>query len=161
MTLVERLGLKTRIETLNLGNSRLEANRLHILLNLRRLKKLSLWNCKVDPAEVARLLDEVNTTLEELNIRIRAEEQQEEFHHAIADNRSIGDAGAQAIANAMLSINSLTMLLLDGCGIGNAAAIALAEMIKKNNTIKSLCLLTMTKLQSVANKRWWMQWLLI
>ena len=50
----------------------------------------------------------------------------------------MGDAGAAAIAAAMMTQPSVTLLSLSGCGIGNMGALSLGAMLTSNGFLKTL-----------------------
>jgi hypothetical protein len=93
---------------------------------LHGLQNLKLCECNIDSTqfeEIAQML-RCNTSLKELNF---------------GDNGEIpiGDEGC-SLANALLDNKTLTKLYLNGRGIGDIGAIALAGLLNKNATIEDL-----------------------
>jgi hypothetical protein len=90
---------------------------------LHGLQNLSLFSCGIDSAKVAEIAQmvRVNTSLKELTM-----------------NDTIENEGAVVLADALLDNNTVTNLDLQGCGIGDVGAIALAGLLKKNTAIESV-----------------------
>jgi hypothetical protein len=133
--LIECLHTSTSIETLAIEFSDTENHEGGTSLinafsdgSLPRIKRLELGNCTMDvPAQVAKMV-EVNDTLQVLDLN----------SHDNAHLTYVGDDGAKMIAKALLKNKTITTVKLVGCGIGREGAVAVADWIKRSNTIREI-----------------------
>jgi hypothetical protein len=96
------------------------------LANNKSLKKLGIMNCGKLGARGMRIITEAlktSTVIECLEL------------FAV---RGPGDAGAEALADLLVSTSSLQNLSMNDCGIGEIGTTAIANALKTNKTLKVL-----------------------
>jgi hypothetical protein len=94
-------------------------------LQLERLTLSGCGICAENVSSIARLLDSNSTKTKLIWLNLYG-------------NKNIGDEGAKIIAEALVNNKTLRYLMLMQCGVGVPGAEALAELLRKTDTIEEL-----------------------